>query len=176
MFGADPAGRRSTAAGSSAAETEVDVPAGRVRGFVPALVLFGVFFLVPLGLIVSYSFWQIVDYNVVHDWTLDNYRYFFSVATYVRTMWATIWVSFAATALTIAIAFPFAYWLVALRAASAAEGAARPRDPAVLDELPAARLLVAEHPRRAGAINRFLQWTGATSTSRSRSSSTTGRR
>jgi ABC-type spermidine/putrescine transport system permease subunit I len=81
-------------------------------GFVPALVLFGLFFVVPLGLIVAYSFWKTVDYNVVHTWTLDNYRYFFSVATYVSTMWATIWVSVAATAATIAIAFPFTYWLV----------------------------------------------------------------
>jgi ABC-type spermidine/putrescine transport system permease subunit I len=80
-------------------------------GFLPALVLFGAFFAVPLGLIVAYSFWTVVDYNVVHDWTLDNYRYFFSVSTYVTTFWATIWVSVAATAATIAIAFPFAYWL-----------------------------------------------------------------
>src|SRR5262249_7256504 len=81
-------------------------------GFVPALVLFGLFFVVPLALIVGYSFWETVDYNVVHHWTLDNYRYFFSVSTYVSTMWATIWVSVAATAATIAIAFPFTYWLV----------------------------------------------------------------
>jgi ABC-type spermidine/putrescine transport system permease subunit I len=81
-------------------------------GFLPALVLFGAFFVAPLGLIVAYSFWQTVDYNVVHIWTLDNYRYFFSVSTYVSTMWATIWVSVAATAATIAIAFPFTYWLV----------------------------------------------------------------
>jgi spermidine/putrescine transport system permease protein len=81
-------------------------------GFLPALVLFGVFFLLPLGLIVAYSFWETVDYNVVHHWSLDNYRYFFSVSTYVSTMWATIWVSVAATAATIAIAFPFTYWLV----------------------------------------------------------------
>jgi ABC-type spermidine/putrescine transport system permease subunit I len=80
-------------------------------GFLPALVLYGVFFLVPLGLIVAYSFWKVVDYNVVHDWTLGNYRYFFSVSTYVTTFWATIWVSVAATAATIAVAFPFAYWL-----------------------------------------------------------------
>jgi ABC-type spermidine/putrescine transport system permease subunit I len=80
-------------------------------GFLPALVLYGAFFAVPLGLIVAYSFWKVVDYNVVHDWTLDNYRYFFSVSTYVTTFWATIWVSVAATAATIAIAFPFAYWL-----------------------------------------------------------------
>src|SRR3954454_23211324 len=81
-------------------------------GFAPALILFGLFFLVPLGLIVCYSFWKVVDYNVVHDWTVDNYRYFFSVPTYVRTLWATIWVSVLSTALTIAVAFPFAYWLV----------------------------------------------------------------
>ena len=54
---------------------------GQYVGFVPALVLFGLFFAAPLGLIVAYSFWKVVDYNVVHDWTLDNYRYFFSVST-----------------------------------------------------------------------------------------------
>ena len=80
-------------------------------GFLPALVLYGAFFVVPLGLIVAYSFWKVVDYNVVHDWTLGNYRYFFSVPTYVTTMWATAWVAGLSTALTIAIAFPFAYWL-----------------------------------------------------------------
>ena len=77
---------------------------GQYSGFLPAVVLFGVFFAAPLGLIVAYSFWQVVDYNVVHDWTLDNYRYFFSVSTYAKTFWATIWVSVAATALTIVIA------------------------------------------------------------------------
>ena len=81
-------------------------------GFVPAILLYGLFFVAPLALIVAYSFWQTVDYNVVHDWTLDNYRYFFSVPTYLRTFWATIWVSVTATAITILIAFPFTYWLV----------------------------------------------------------------
>jgi spermidine/putrescine transport system permease protein len=80
-------------------------------GFLPALVLYGAFFAIPLALIVAYSFWKVVDYNVVHDWTLDNYRYFFSVPTYVTTVWATAWVAALSTALTIAIAFPFAYWL-----------------------------------------------------------------
>jgi ABC-type spermidine/putrescine transport system permease subunit I len=96
----------------SGAGRGVGAAVGQYAGFLPALVLFGIFFLVPLCLIVAYSFWQTVDYNVVHDWTLDNYRYFFSVPTYARTLWATLWVSFVATALTIAMAFPFAYWLV----------------------------------------------------------------
>jgi len=80
-------------------------------GFLPAAVLLGGFFLVPLGIIVVYSFWQVIDYNVVHHWTLDNYRYFFSVAAYVSTMWKTLLVSLVATTLSLGLAFPFAYWL-----------------------------------------------------------------
>ena len=77
--------------------------------FLPAVILLGGFFLVPLGIIVCYSFWETIDYNVVHHWTLDNYRYFFSVGAYIHTMWATVWVSVAATALALLLAFPFAY-------------------------------------------------------------------
>jgi ABC-type spermidine/putrescine transport system permease subunit I len=80
-------------------------------GFLPAVVLFGVFFLVPLAIIVLYSFWEVVNYQVVHHWTLSNYDYFFSVSTYVTTMWATLWVAVVATLITIALAFPFSYWL-----------------------------------------------------------------
>ena len=84
---------------------------GSYGGFAPALILLGCFFLVPLGIIVCYSFWEVIDYNVVHHWTLGNYRYFFSVSAYITTMWATLWVAVAATAIAIGLAFPFAYWL-----------------------------------------------------------------
>jgi ABC-type spermidine/putrescine transport system permease subunit I len=136
---------------------------GQYAGFVPAVVLYGVFFAFPLGLIVAYSFWKVVDYDVVHDWTFDNYHYFFSVSTYVKTMWATIWVSVVATALTIGIAFPFAYWLVRY-VPRRLQGLLL-----VLVILPFwtsyllrvyswINILGAE-----GAINRLLRWTGLTS-------------
>jgi len=131
-------------------------------GFVPALVLFGLFFVVPLALIVAYSFCVTIDYNVVHHWTLDNYRYFFSVSTYVSTMWATIWVSVAATAATIAIAFPFTYWLVRY------VPRATQRLLLVLVILPfwTSYLLRVYSWLNilgdGGAINRFLQWTHIT--------------
>jgi ABC-type spermidine/putrescine transport system permease subunit I len=131
-------------------------------GFLPALVLYGVFFLVPLGLIVAYSFWQTIDYEVVHRWTFDNYHYFFSVPTYVRTMWATLWVSLSATAITLLMAFPLAYWLVRY----------------VRKSLQGFFLILVVLPfwtsyllrvyswlnilGDEGAINRFLQWTGLT--------------
>jgi len=80
-------------------------------GFVPASILLGLFFLVPLGIIVCYSFWETIDYAVVHHWTFGNYSYFFSVSSYVATMWATVWVAALSTAIAIGLAFPFAYWL-----------------------------------------------------------------
>jgi ABC-type spermidine/putrescine transport system permease subunit I len=80
-------------------------------GFSPAIVLFGAFFLAPMALIVAYSFWTVINYNVVHHWTFDNYSYFFSTSTYVTTMWDTLWVAAVATFLTLVAAFPLAYWL-----------------------------------------------------------------
>ena len=135
---------------------------GQYAGFIPAILLYGLFFVAPLALIVAYSFWQTVDYNVVHDWTLDNYRYFFSVPTYLKTFWATIWVSVTATAITILVAFPFTYWLVRY----------------VPRKLQGLLLVLVVLPfwtsyllrvyswlnilGEGGAINRFLQWTHIT--------------
>src|SRR3954453_23100803 len=132
-------------------------------GFLPALALFGIFFALPLALIVAYSFWETIDYNVVHHWTLDNYRYFFSVSTYIHTMWATVWVSVVATAATIGIAFPFTYWLVRYVRRGALQ-----RLLLVLVILPfwTSYLLRVYSWLNilgdGGAINRFLQWTHLT--------------
>jgi spermidine/putrescine transport system permease protein len=131
-------------------------------GFVPAAVLFGTFFLIPLGLIVAYSFWRVEDYEIVHEWTLDNYDYLFSVPTYVRTFGATVLVTAVATALCIAVAFPFAYWLARHVAPQWRKVLL------ILVILPfwtsyLLRLLAwIQILGEKGAINRFLQWVGAT--------------
>ena len=156
-------------------ETAVPATTGRRRGarlgsglasyagFVPAILLLGLCFLVPLGIIVCYSFWDTIDYEVVHHWTFDNYTYFFSVSAYVSTMWATLWVAVVATALAIGLAFPFAYWLSRY----------------VPQRLRVPLLVLVIVPfwtsyllrvyswltilGDQGVINRFLQWTGITS-------------
>jgi spermidine/putrescine transport system permease protein len=84
---------------------------GRYGGLLPAAVLLGGLFGFALALTVLYSFWQVVDFEVVPDWTLENYSYFFSVDTYVRTFVATLAMVAIATSLTLAVALPFAYWL-----------------------------------------------------------------
>jgi ABC-type spermidine/putrescine transport system permease subunit I len=157
------------------ADTAMSAPAVRGRtsprrlaslaqyaGFLPAICLFGLFFAAPLGLIVAYSFWETIDYNVVHHWTFDNYHYFFSVSTYVSTMWATVWVAVLSTAITIGIAFPFTYWLVRYVPRS------RQRLLLVLVILPfwTSYLLRVYSWLNilgdGGAINRFLLWTHVT--------------
>jgi ABC-type spermidine/putrescine transport system permease subunit I len=80
-------------------------------GLVPAAVLLGGLFGFALVLTLLYSVWQVVDFEVQPDWTLGNYTYLFSVDTYVRTFAATLWMVAVATFLTLAAAFPFAYWL-----------------------------------------------------------------
>lgn len=84
----------------------------RLWPFVPAaLVLVGLF-LLPLAIMVVYSFWATRDLNVVAEWTLANYVRFFSNDTYVRTFAKTIGMAVLVTATAIAIALPFAYFLV----------------------------------------------------------------
>ena len=135
---------------------------GSYGGFAPALILLGCFFLVPLGIIVCYSFWEVVNYQVVHHWTLGNYDYFFSVSTYVTTMWATLWVAVVATAITIALAFPFSYWLSRY---------VPPRLRALLLVLVVVPFWTSYLLRvyswltilgDKGLLNRFLQWAGIT--------------
>ncbi|MEY2552640.1 MAG: spermidine/putrescine transport system permease protein, partial [Ilumatobacteraceae bacterium] len=82
------------------AERPAAAPAGRPRtrlqsaaqyvGFTPAAVLFGLFFIVPLGLIVVYSFWRTKDYSLVHQWNLSNYRTFIHTKTYIKTFLKTV--------------------------------------------------------------------------------------
>ncbi len=80
-------------------------------GFAPAALLFGVFFGVPMVMIVLYSFWTQNGYTVEARWTFENYQSVFSTPVYVDTFLTTLWMTAVATAGTLAIAFPFSYWL-----------------------------------------------------------------
>ncbi|WP_426518861.1 ABC transporter permease [Diaminobutyricibacter sp. McL0618] len=81
-------------------------------GFTPALVVFGIFFVAPLCLIVVYSFWTTKNYNLIPGFTLDNYKTIVTTDTYIKTFGKTILMATLATATTLALAFPFCYWLV----------------------------------------------------------------
>jgi spermidine/putrescine transport system permease protein len=74
-------------------------------------VLFGLFFGVPMLMIVAYSFWTQNGYSIEEKWTLANYQLVFSTPVYIDTFLTTLWMTAVATIGTLSLAFPFAYWL-----------------------------------------------------------------
>src|SRR6195952_3400887 len=81
-------------------------------GFLPAAILFGVFFIAPLCLIVVYSFWLTKNYELVPDFTSANYKTILGTGTYVRTFGKAVLMAALAPLTALALAFPFCYWLV----------------------------------------------------------------
>ena len=69
---------------------------------VPALLVLGVFFLYPLGVMVFRS---------LADPSPANYARFFESAVYLRSLLTTIWMSAAVTASCLILGYPFAYAL-----------------------------------------------------------------
>jgi spermidine/putrescine transport system permease protein len=79
----------------------------------PITVLLVVCFFLPMALMVVYSFWQTDDaFRIVPDWTLRNYQRFFSNDAYLRTFGKTLVMAALVTVVGIAIAIPYAWFLV----------------------------------------------------------------
>jgi spermidine/putrescine transport system permease protein len=79
----------------------------------PIAVLLVVCFFLPMALMVVYSFWQTDDaFRIVPDWTLRNYQRFFTNEAYLRTFGKTLVMAALVTVVGIAIAIPYAWFLV----------------------------------------------------------------
>lgn len=77
-----------------------------------ALLLVFCFFL-PMALMVVYSFWTTDNaFRIVPEWTLKNYQRFFTNETYLRTFGKTLLMAALVTVVGIAIAIPYAWFLV----------------------------------------------------------------
>ncbi len=81
-------------------------------GFVPVGVVLIGFFLIPLALMVLYSFWQSEGFNVVPKWTLKNYELFLGWTAYTRVIAKTFAISLGVTTISLLVGYPFAYFLV----------------------------------------------------------------
>jgi ABC-type spermidine/putrescine transport system permease subunit I len=101
-----------------ATDTAADRATGRTRRprlgrqglILPALLWTLVFFVVPLGLMVVYSFGQIdiITFQTTFGWTLDNYR---ALANdiYVHTIIRSLVMSIGATIACLLVGYPVAY-------------------------------------------------------------------
>jgi spermidine/putrescine transport system permease protein len=81
-------------------------------GFIPIGILFSFFFLVPLIVMILYSFWKMDGFRVVPTWTLENYQAFVGFNAYTRVLLKTFGISLAVTVLCLLAGYPFAYFLV----------------------------------------------------------------
>jgi spermidine/putrescine transport system permease protein len=76
----------------------------------PPGVWIGLFFVLPMATIVLMSFWQVVDYDIVANFTLANYEKLFR-PLYLDVFWRTIKVSLLVTAISLLVGYPVAYFL-----------------------------------------------------------------
>jgi len=77
----------------------------------PAVLLVLVGFVLPLGVLVVYSLWPTQDGEVVHQWTLDNWRRLFTQGEYLSSLLKTVAFISLASAITVVLTFPFAYFV-----------------------------------------------------------------
>lgn len=69
-----------------------------------------VFFVLPMATMVLYSFWRIVDYEIVADFTFRNYQRL-TQDLYVTVFWRTVRISVIVTVVSLIIGYPVAYYL-----------------------------------------------------------------
>ncbi len=79
---------------------------------VPTVVWAGIFFFIPLGLLVFYSFGQIdiFTFDVTWGWTFENYQRIID-PLYFKPIMRGVGISLLATALCLVIGFPVALWM-----------------------------------------------------------------
>jgi spermidine/putrescine transport system permease protein len=80
---------------------------------VPAVLLVAVGFFAPLAVLIIYSFWPTEGGQIVHRWTTENYIRFFTQPAYQRMFVRSFWLVSLASALTVLLSFPFAYFVAA---------------------------------------------------------------
>ena len=78
---------------------------------VPPLAWVAVFLLVPYAFLLCYSFWAVEAQTVVHRWNLDNYRQLAQNSMYVGVLLRSVRIAGAVTGLSLALAFPLAYYV-----------------------------------------------------------------
>jgi spermidine/putrescine transport system permease protein len=78
----------------------------------PAVFWYLLFFLGPLAIMASYSFGELSGYSdITFAWNLENYRYLFDGNLYTDVFKRTFVMATVGTLATLAIGFPFAYYL-----------------------------------------------------------------
>jgi spermidine/putrescine transport system permease protein len=78
----------------------------------PPLILLAALFLLPIGLMVLYSFWALTNsYEIDPNWTLAQYQRVFGDPFYTGVLLRSAWLALLTTVASLLIAFPLAYYI-----------------------------------------------------------------
>lgn len=76
----------------------------------PPSLWIGALFILPMATMLLLSFWRVVDYNIVVEWTLENYERLFR-PLYLGIFWETIKIALLVTVISALVGYPVAYFL-----------------------------------------------------------------
>ena len=77
----------------------------------PTLVILGITVAIPFALMTAMSFWEQIGFDYTDDWSLRNYATILSEPLYTTLLLRSLGMAMAATLLTVALAYPMAYFL-----------------------------------------------------------------
>ena len=78
----------------------------------PPLLWVALFLVFPYVLMFCYSFWSVTaSQNIVHAWSLDNYRELLRVAVYRQTLFRSMWIAARVMIFSLLLGYPLAYYL-----------------------------------------------------------------
>jgi spermidine/putrescine transport system permease protein len=80
-------------------------------GAVPPLLWVGLFLLLPYALMLAHSFWLLRDGNIVHQWTLQNYRTLATNPVYAQVLFRSMRIAASVTLCSLLLGYPLAYYL-----------------------------------------------------------------
>lgn len=69
------------------------------------------FVFIPMGIMGVYSLWQYKNFEMLRNWTLENYTELVTSTIYIRVLWRTIQIAGLTTIFCVGLAYPFAYFL-----------------------------------------------------------------
>jgi ABC-type spermidine/putrescine transport system permease subunit I len=76
-----------------------------------------ILYLLPLAFLFLTSLWQVRDFNIVREWTLENYREIFARPVWLNVLLRTVLIAAGVTVVSAIIAFPLAYFVARYAAA-----------------------------------------------------------
>jgi spermidine/putrescine transport system permease protein len=78
-------------------------------GLIPTAVWYLVFLAIPLTILALYSFWRVVNFEIVPDWNLDNYRTLLAEPIYIPNIIKSFRIAAIVTAVSVALGYLVAY-------------------------------------------------------------------